>query len=192
MLRNFLKKFARNFMMNSICFNRSKMLLVRCLLIVCVGSLLVLWSPLPVFATISKLEEYPGQMLYQSRQTLQDQTGKSWQAIVFKRVHPEGTDTVSLRLIGFPGAIEFDHTQPLTLLTPMGKLLTAKDISNDISQDNPPPSNVAEYDVKAILPQLKIEKPIKLTLPVSTGSAIELDIPFTTIQEWQTISTRYE
>jgi hypothetical protein len=142
----------------------------------------------PSIAEVTQIQEYPGQMLYQSRQTLQDQTGKSWQAIVFKRVHPEGTDTVSLRLIGFPGAIEFDHTQPLTLLTPMGKLLTAKDISKDISQDNPPPSNVAEYDVKAILPQLKIEKPIKLTLPVTTGSAIELDIPFTTIQEWQTVS----
>jgi Protein of unknown function (DUF3122) len=143
----------------------------------------------PSIAEVTQIEEYPGQMLYQSRQTLQDQTGKSWQAIVFKRVHPEGTDTVSLRLIGFPGAIEFDHTQPLTLLTPMGKLLTANDISNDISQDNPPPSNVAEYDVKAILPQLKIEKPIKITLPVLSGSAIELDIPFKTIQEWQTVST---
>lgn len=98
--------FVRNFLVKSIRFNRSKMLSM--LLAICGCGFL--WSPLPAFATISQLEEYPGQMLYQSRQTLQDQTGKSWQAIVFKRVHPEGTDTVSLRLIGFLGAMEFDHT----------------------------------------------------------------------------------
>jgi Protein of unknown function (DUF3122) len=131
-------------------------------------------------------------MLYQSRQNLQDQTGKAWQAIVFKRVHPEGTNTVSLRLISFPGVMEFDHNQPLTLLTSLGKALTANDISNNISQDNVPPPNVAEYDIKAVLPQLKLglkdEKLIQLTLPVTTGSAIKLEIPSTMIQEWQTLS----
>ena len=146
----------------------------------------------PSIAAVTELEEYPGQMLYQSRQTLQDKTGKSWQAIVFKRIHLESSETLSLRLIAFPGVMEFDHTQPLTLLTSLGKMLTAKDISNDISQDNALLPNVAEYDIKAVLPQLKIEKPIKLTLPVITGSAIELEVPYTTIQEWQTISTRHE
>ena len=133
-------------MINSICFNYFKVLFVRGLLVICIS--ILLWSPLPAFATISQLEEYPGQILYQSRQALQDNAGKTWQTIVFKRVHPEDADTVSLRLIGFLGAVEFDHTQPLTLLTPMGKVLTAKDISNDISQDNLPLLNVAEYDVR--------------------------------------------
>jgi Protein of unknown function (DUF3122) len=146
----------------------------------------------PAIAGITQIEEYPGQMLYQSRQNLQDQTGKAWQAIVFKRVHPEGTNTVSLRLISFPGVMEFDHNQPLSLLTSLGKTLTANDISNNISQDNAPPPNVAEYDIKAVLPQLnvglEVEKPIQLTLPVTTGSAIELEIPSTIIQEWQTLS----
>jgi hypothetical protein len=111
-----------------------------------------------------------------------------------KRFHPEGTNTVSLRLISFPGVIEFDHNQPLSLLTSLGKTLTANDISNNISQDNASPPNVAEYDIKAVLPQLnvglKVEKPIKLTLPVTTGSAIELEVPSTMIQEWQTLSAR--
>jgi Protein of unknown function (DUF3122) len=35
----------------------------------------------PAIAAITQIEEYPGQMLYQSRQNLQDQTGKAWQAI---------------------------------------------------------------------------------------------------------------
>jgi Protein of unknown function (DUF3122) len=148
----------------------------------------------PAIATITQIEEYPGQRLYQSRQNLQDQTGKAWQAIVFKRIDPEGTNTVSLRLISFPGVMEFDHNQPLTLLTSLRKTLTANDISNNISQDNAPPPNVAEYDIKAVLPQLnvglKVEKPIQLTLPVTIGSAIKLEIPSTVIQEWQTLSAR--
>jgi Protein of unknown function (DUF3122) len=181
---NFSKLYLRKSMM----FNK---LLSRLLLAFTLSIALFFGICQPTIAAITQIEEYPGQMLYQSRQNLQDQTGKAWQAIVFKRIHPERTNTVSLRLISFPGVMEFDHNQPLTLLTPVGKTLTANDISNNISQDNPPPPNVAEYDIKAVLPQLnfglKVEKPIQLTLPVTTGPAIELEIPSTMIQEWQTL-----
>jgi hypothetical protein len=178
--------------MNSIysSFNESKIFLTRWLLAVLLCVLLIIGSPLPAFATVTQIEEYPGQMLYQSRQNLQDQTGKSWQAIAFKRIHPEGSASISLRLVGFPGAVELDHSQPLTLSTSMGKTLTAKDISSEISQDTPTQANVAEYDIKSVLPQLQSELPLHLTLPVVTGSVIELQIPFTAIQEWQTISAR--
>lgn len=178
--------------MNSICFNGSKIRPVRWLLAVWICVLLVVWSPLPAFATVTQIEEYPGQMLYQSRQNLRDQNGNSWQAIAFKRIHPEGSAIVSLRLVGFPGAVELDHTQPLILTTSLVQTLTARDISSEISQDTPTPANVAEYDIKSVLPQLKAEIPIPLhlTLPVVTGSAIELQIPSTAIQEWQTISAR--
>jgi Protein of unknown function (DUF3122) len=142
----------------------------------------------PAIATVTQIEEYPGQMLYQSRQKLQDQTGKSWQAIAFKRIHPEGSASISLRLVSFPGAVALDHTQPLTLSTSMGKTLTAKDISSEISQDTPTQANVAEYDIKSVLPQLQSEIPLHLTLPVVSGSVVELQIPSTTLQEWQTIS----
>jgi hypothetical protein len=185
-----LLNFVRNFVMKSICFNRSKMLSMLLAIFVC--GLLVVQSPLPAFATITQLEEYPGQMLYQSRQNLQDQTGQSWQAIAFTRIHPEGSSTVSLRLVGFPGAVELDHTQPLTLTTSLGRSLTARDISRDISQDSPTLANVAEYDIKPMLPQLKSEMLLQLTLPVVTGSAIELKIPPLAIEEWQTISNHHE
>jgi hypothetical protein len=153
-----------------------------------------LWLGLgqPAFATITQLEEYPGQMLYQSRQNLQDQTGQSWQAIAFTRIHPEGSSTVSLRLVGFPGSVELDHKQPLILTTSLGKSLTAQDISSEIAQGSPTLANVAEYDIKSMLPQLKSETPLQLTLPVVTGAAIELKIPFVAIEEWQTISTHHE
>jgi hypothetical protein len=46
----------------------------------------------PAQAAMRQLEEAPGQMVYQSRQTLKDQQGNSWQAIAFKRIRPDETD----------------------------------------------------------------------------------------------------
>jgi hypothetical protein len=83
-------------------------------------------------------------------------------AIAFKRIHPEGSAVVSLRLVGFSGEVEFDHTQPLTLTTSLGQTLTARDISSEISQDTPTPANVAEYDLKPVLSQLEAEIPLHL------------------------------
>ena len=171
-------------------FDGSKIRSVRWFLAILICILLVVWSSFPAFAAVTQIEEYPGQMLYQSRQNLRDQTGKSWQAIAFKRIHSEGSASVSLRLVGFPGTVELDHTQPLTLITSMGQTLTAQDISSEISQDTSTQTNVAEYDIKSVLPELQSEIPIHLTLPVVSGSAVELEIPFTAIQEWQTISAR--
>jgi hypothetical protein len=86
--------------------------------------------------------------------------------------------------------VEFDHTQPLTLTTSMGETLTARDISSEISQDTPTPINVGEYDLQSVLPQLQSEIPLYLTLPMVTGSAIKLQIPFTVLREWQTMAAR--
>lgn len=176
--------------MNLISLNRFKIRLMYWLLAVWSCVLLVVCAPSPAFATVTQIEEYPGQMLYQSRQTLQDQTGNSWQMIVFKRVHPEGSAAISLRLIGFANGVEFNHTQPLTLTTSTGKTLTARDISNEISQSTSAPANVGEYDLQSVAPQLKSEIPLYLTLPMVTGSSIELKIPFAVVQEWQAILTR--
>lgn len=176
--------------MNSTGFNRFKIRPMRWLLAAWLCVLLVVCSPLTAFATVTQIEEYPGQMLYQCWQTLRDQNENFWQVIAFKRIHPEGSAVVSLRLIGFADGVEFDHTQPLTLTTSMGETLTAKDSSSEISQDTPTPVNVGEYDIQFVLPQLQSKIPLYLTLPMVTGSAIELQVPSTVIQEWQTISAR--
>lgn len=174
--------------MKSVYFNWSKIRPMRWLLAawICI-ILLVVWIPLPAFATAGQIEEYPGQMLYQSRQKLRDQNGKSWLAIAFKRIHPDGSAIVSLRLVGFPGGVEFDRTQPLTLTTSLGQTLTAKDISSEISHDTPTPSNVGEYDIQLALPQLQAEIPLQLTLPTIDGESVRLSVPSAAIQEWQTL-----
>jgi hypothetical protein len=52
-----------------------------------------IFNPSSAEATIRKLEEAPGQMVYQSRQTLKDRQGNSWQTVAFKRIRPDGSNS---------------------------------------------------------------------------------------------------
>lgn len=176
-------------MINSISLNRFKIFPLRWLLTVCLCGLLLVGNSLPAFAAVTQIEEYPGQMLYQSRQSLQDQNGTPWQAIAFKRIHPEGSTIISLRLIGLSDGTALDHAQPLTLSTSLGKTLTAQDISRDISQETATPANVGEYDIKLALSQLQAEIPLQLTVPTLDGKAVWLSVPAAAIQEWQTLAS---
>lgn len=90
-------------------FNGSKICLMRWLLVAWLCVLLIVCIPLNAFATVTQIEEYPRQMLYQSRQNLPDQNGNSWQVIASKRIPPEGSAIVSLRLVGFLDTIDFDN-----------------------------------------------------------------------------------
>jgi len=139
-------------------------------------------------AAIRQLEEAPGQMVYQSRQSLKDQHGNSWQAIAFKRISPNDKTSFELRLVGFPGVVEIDRSQPLLLTNSMGEELTADDNSSLIFTDlSVPEPNVGEYDIQPLLPQLQPEIPLNLTLPVIDGEAINLSVPPSFVQEWQTL-----
>lgn len=140
-------------------------------------------------AAIRQLEEAPGQMVYQSRQTLKDQYRNSWQAIAFKRIRPDGTSSFSLRLVGFPGMVAIDRAQPLMLSNSLGKTLTAADDSSNIfSESAVPEPNVGQYDLQLLLPQLRPEILLKLTLPTIGGEGIKLSIPPSLVQEWQTVA----
>lgn len=143
-------------------------------------------------AVIRQLEEAPGQRLYQSRQTLKDQYGNSWQAIAFKRIRPDGKTSFSLRLVGFPGVVEIDRAQPLMLTNSLGKTLTATDASSDIfTESTTPEPNVGQYDLQLLLPQLRAEIPLKLTLPTTGGKSVSLSVSHSLIQEWQAVA-KYE
>jgi hypothetical protein len=146
-------------------------------------------NPPSAAAAIRQLEEAPGQVVYQSRQTLKDQYGSSWQAIAFKRIRPDGKTSLDLRLVGFPGVVEIDHTQPLTLKNSLGTSLTAPDDSSHIfTETSQPEPNVGQYDLQPLLSELQTEIPLKLTLPVIKSEAIRLSVPPTLIQEWQSVA----
>ncbi|TVP67255.1 MAG: DUF3122 domain-containing protein [Leptolyngbya sp. LCM1.Bin17] len=143
----------------------------------------------PAQAALRQLEEAPGQMVYQLRQTLKDQQGNRWQAIAFKRIRPGDTEVIYLRLVGFPGTAELDHSQPLTLTNSLGKTWTAIDISQEMFADKPQAElNAAEYDLQPILMQLELGIPLQLSLPTLDQAEITLNVSPEVVEEWQSLS----
>ncbi|KAI9135647.1 DUF3122 domain-containing protein [Acaryochloris sp. CCMEE 5410] len=144
----------------------------------------------PAAAMITQQEESTNQMLYQSRQTLKDRNGMSWQAIAFKRIRPNGAVTLNLRLVGFPGEVELEHPHLLAIATSMGQTFTAVDVSQEIDTGTPTSPNIGQYNLQPILPQLSDVVPVQLSLPTTDGSVVALDISPEAIQEWHTVATQ--
>jgi hypothetical protein len=146
-------------------------------------------DPPSATAAIRQLEEVPNQIVYQSRQSLKDQHGNTWQTVAFKRIRPDGNSSFELRLVGFPDLVAIDHSQPLTLTNSLGKTLTAADTSSGIftdkSQSQP---HVGQYDLQPLLSQLLAEIPLQLALPTVSGEAIRLSVPSSLVQEWQIVA----
>jgi hypothetical protein len=142
----------------------------------------------PALAAIRQLEEAPGQVVYQSRQTLTDQHGHRWQAIAFKRIRSDQSEILYLRLAGFPGSAVIDRTQPLTLTSSLGQTLTAADVSSQMFTDaERPEPHIGQYDLQPIATQLRPELPWQLTLATTTQPLI-LALPAAAIQDWQTLA----
>lgn len=135
---------------------------------------------------IRQVEEAPGQIVYQSRQILKDQLGNSWQAIAFKRTLVGSSDRIFLRLVGFPGIANIDHSQPLSFTNSLGKTLIAVDVSRDMFTDqNHVKPDAGQYDIQPILMQLAPAIPLRLVLMSVDQSEITMNIPPASIEEWQ-------
>ncbi len=142
-------------------------------------------ASLPATASIRTMEEAPGQILVQSRHTLRDNTGNSWQVVLFKRVKNGAIASVDLRLVGFPGAAEVAPAKPLQITTRDGKIFAAADRFSGKS----PAANVGEYMLQDILPQLPVNSSLRLLLPISGERSSQLEIPLPVVLEWQDIAT---
>jgi hypothetical protein len=142
----------------------------------------------PTAAEVTQREEAPGQILYQSRQTLQDRSGNMWQAVAFKRVYPDGNSQLYLRLDGVPGITNLSRNQPLTLLGCKGQMVEAEDKSSEIFPNASPAPHIRQYDLRPILVEVEEDIPLCLRLPAADGSTVELDVPFPVIQEWKTVA----
>jgi hypothetical protein len=146
-------------------------------------------NPPSAAAAIRQLEEAPGQQVYQSRQTLKDQHGNSWQAIAFKRILPSGQTSFNLRLAGFPGVAEIDRSQPLSLTNSLGKTFTAQDASTNLFSDaTKPEPTIGQYNLQPLLAQLQPEIPLKLSLPTMRHENVNLAVPSALVGEWITVS----
>jgi len=140
-------------------------------------------------AAIRRLEESPNQMVYQSRQSLKDQHGNTWQTVAFKRTRPDGNSSFELRLVGFPNMAEIDHAQSLTLTNSLGKTLKANDTSSNIFKEGTP-LNIGQYDLQPLLSELRAEIPLQLFVPDLSEEEIRLAVPPSLVAEWQTVANK--
>lgn len=95
-----------------------------------------------------------------------------------------------MRLVGFPGVAEIDPAQPIFLTSSLGKSFTAVYDSGKILIDPAAPqTNIGQYNIEPLLPQLETTIPLKLTLPTIQGEAVSLSIPPTLIEEWKSLAS---
>lgn len=160
------------------------------------GVLMINIAIAPAQAATRQLKEAPGHTVYQSevhqsRQTLKDQKGNSWQVIAFKRTHLDQTATMYLRLVGFPGTANIDHSRPLTLLGSKGKTFTAADVSKDMFTNQAQVgADAGEYDLQPILMQLDAAVPLRLVLPTLDQSEISLNVSPNVVEEWRSLTEK--
>lgn len=162
---------------------------VRCVLVLLLWLSLGALAPAPAWATIQRIEEAPGRVVYQTRESLKDQVGHTWQVVAFRRQWPDGAISLDLRLVGFPGTVTIDRSQPLTLASVVGPSLTATDSSGEIlTSGTPLEPYVGQYDLLPILDQLRPELPWQLHLATLDGPELKITLPPLAIQDWQVLS----
>lgn len=139
----------------------------------------------PAIATLSQIEEAPGQMLYRSQNHLQDQAGKTWQVILFKQLQPDRTQSLYLRLVGLPGAAEVAHPKALNISSGTGKTWQAP----DVFVEEAPVATVGQYGMQEIVAQLAPDD-VVLGIPVAGSNAVMLPVPRSVIREWQVLAAQ--
>lgn len=141
------------------------------------------FNPSPAQAAVYSHREAPGQILYKSRHTLRDNNSNPWQIIVFKQIKPNSATSTQLRLVGFPGTVEFEHPKPLKITAQKREFL-----AKDVFAEKAPGVNVGQYNIAAILPQLRLGQTVKLEIPVQNSFPLSLAVPSEVVLEWKEIA----
>jgi Protein of unknown function (DUF3122) len=141
----------------------------------------------PVIAAVIQIEETPGHILYRSQHSLKDESGHAWQVVLFKQVHSTLEDqnnvvSLSLRVVGLPGAAEVAHPTTLKIATDTGKVFTAPDM---FWEDAPAPT-IGQYNFQEVAAQLPVED-LVLAIPLVDHPYVNLRVPQAVVQEWQEV-----
>jgi hypothetical protein len=136
----------------------------------------------PAMASVHTYPE-PNGMMYRSLSHLQDESHRAWQAVFYKRAQLGQPETLHLRLIGFPGVVTLEHSKPLEIES--GNKIVA---AVDVTPSEFPVAHVGEYDIKPILAQLDVDKPLKVILPIET-ERVAIAIPSEVALEWWRVAS---
>jgi Protein of unknown function (DUF3122) len=142
-------------------------------------AILLIFNPV-ANANLTKYQESSGLTRYNSKHSLKDKTGYSWQIVLFP-VISGGNNNYYLRLVGFPGIVELKHPQSLEIITSEGKIL----IANDLFSEESPAPNVGQFDVTNLVKELPEKGFLKLVLPLKNNQELSLKLPSSILLEWQ-------
>lgn len=146
----------------------------------------------PAQARLQQIEEAPGQIVYQSRQTVRDQQNQTWQIIAFQRVKDSQISDPYLRVVGFPGLAHIDPELPLRMTNALGDQFAAPPAFDHLFTDaTQPEPHIAQYDLVDIIPRLNIAVPLRLEIP-SSEEHITLNISPSALFEWQNLSGTHQ
>lgn len=145
----------------------------------------------PTLALLREHHQSPGVLRYHAQHSLKDKQQRAWQIILFPEDKEQTNIKYYLRLVGFPGLVEFRHPQSLEMITSEGDVLIASDV---FAQDTPA-SNVGQYDVTEVLSQLPSRGSVKLIFSLlkydNTVQDMALRIPSTIVTEWRLLNQKY-
>ncbi|MBF2025841.1 MAG: DUF3122 domain-containing protein [Oscillatoriales cyanobacterium C42_A2020_001] len=149
------------------------------------AAMLMLWLGLrsSAWASVHQYPEGADRVMYRSLQTLRDRTDQAWQLVLFKRLKAGQTESIHLRLVGFPGAVEFKHPAPLRISGSDRGWVAA----DSLAENSLFPANVGEYDVLQPLTEASTSRVLQLFLPTTAGD-IELIVPSAVMQEWRQVA----
>ncbi len=133
-------------------------------------------------ASVHIYRESGDRTITRSLQTLRDRTHQAWQVVLYKRGHNGLTQSLHLRLVGFPGGAALQHPSALKITTGTERVSMAAETAP--VTDTP---NVAEYDLLEVMRQLTATTPLRLTIPVQ-GQPTELPIPPFVVEEWRQVA----
>ncbi|MFH7024378.1 MAG: DUF3122 domain-containing protein [Heteroscytonema crispum UTEX LB 1556] len=161
-------------------------LLLRCVLFIFLILAGFGFSTNSAAAILRQHHDAPGILRYHSQVSIKDDFGHAWQVVLYKLFKPGELENINLRLVGFPGVVEFNHPRSLEIVTANNKLLSASDFYAERS----PAANVGEYKFTDILSKLPSTDSLKLYLPVQNPQPLVLKIPQAVVTEWQWLITQ--
>lgn len=146
------------------------------------GVVLAMVHPQVAIASVHTYSEPTGSVLFRSLQTLRDDRDRAWQAVLYKQFRNQQYDFLHLRLVGFPGAVEFHHPAHLQINWEAEPPIVLVDVT--------PPNlspNAAEFDIQPAMQKLSSSMPLRLELTSeqeTVTSVLQLVIPPFVVQEW--------
>jgi Protein of unknown function (DUF3122) len=142
-----------------------------------------LWSVPAAIASIHTYPEGAERVMFRSLQTIRDRDDQAWQLVLFKRVNRGRTESIHLRVVGFPGQATLTHPGNLAIMSSDRTWIAA----DTLLEPSPFPANVGEYNIQDFVTHLTLNSPLKLVLP-SQDDPVELTIPPFVVKEWRAIN----